>query len=180
MLLITYTFNENGEDYMKRKLKLPILLTAVVVMLSIFYIKEANSKRDTAPVNGDDLDVSVLNPEFTEARLQRLEAVNLQIEELEMLIAGGTLSADMVSETTAQIDELKEVKRLEADLEDVLMTQMDYDDVLVLLTDQEVVVDVYTDIEIDTLDKIEILKLAAKNFDSYAEDFSVVVSNSME
>ncbi|MGM9969038.1 MAG: SpoIIIAH-like family protein [Anaeroplasma sp.] len=166
---------------MKKKLKLPILLMAVVVMLSIFYIKEAqNNKTNTTPAGSNNLTASTLNPEFTEARIERIEEVNAQIKELEELIAGGTLNADGVLETTVKIDNLKEVKKLETDLEEVIIKQLEYDDVLVVLSNNEVVVDVYTSDEIDILTKIEILKLASVSFDNYAEEFSIKITSASE
>ena len=55
---------------MKKKIKLPILLLAVVVMMSIFYINEAN--KVTEPVDSPNLDTVTTNQEFAEARSKKL------------------------------------------------------------------------------------------------------------
>ena len=66
----------------KKKLKLPLLILAVVVMMSIFYIHE--SKEPTIPVGGtSELEGVSLNPEYAESRLASIEEVNLLIEEKE-------------------------------------------------------------------------------------------------
>lgn len=171
---------KNGEDQMKRKLKLPILLLAVVVMLSIFYIKEANDK--DAPVgnnNDDNLLLSNLNPEFTEARLERMESLNSEILELEELIAGGTLTADKVLETTVMIDELKEIKSNETSLEVIIMEELEYDDVLVIFEDDWVSIDIYTELEASSLPKIQIIRMAMDSFGSEC-GVSIATSNIYE
>lgn len=56
---------------MKKKLRLPILLLAVVVMMSIFYIHEANKTTD--PVGSPSLDSSTTNPDYAEARMKSIE-----------------------------------------------------------------------------------------------------------
>ena len=55
---------------MKKKLSLPILLLAVVVMLSIFYIKEADKTSD--PVAGPSLELHAV-------RLPTVNASNKEI-----------------------------------------------------------------------------------------------------
>ena len=72
---------------MKKKLKLPILLLALVAMMSIFYIKEARNSIDDKETNGDVLNSTNLNPEFSELRLKHLEEVNLELGEYEEKIA---------------------------------------------------------------------------------------------
>lgn len=150
---------------MKRKLKLPILLLAVVIMLSVFYIKEANSNgSNSTPANSDDLTMSALNPEFTEARLLGIEEANAQIQIWEEMIASGDLSADEVLETSALIDDLRDLKHKEVSLEEVIMDELSYDDVLVVAKDSNVYVDVYTDNEITKLAAVKIAKLAQTSF----------------
>lgn len=148
---------------MKKKLRLPILLLAVVVMLSIFYIKEAQNNPET-PVNGDSYNTSTLNPEFTEARLLSIEEVNTKVSELEASISSGDLSASEVLEVTAEINNIKDIKHKEVSLETTLMEANNYDDVLVLLGDEYLVVDVYTEDEIPTSTFIEIALLAKESF----------------
>lgn len=150
---------------MKKKLKLPILLLAVVIMLSIFYIKEANNN-PAEPVAGDDLSASSLNPDFTEARLLSLEEANTEIDELEASIASGTLTAQEVQATTAKITELKNIKHQEASLEETLIEMNNYDDVLVLLGEESLVIDIYTEEDITVAKFIELARLAKTNFGS--------------
>ncbi|MBE6137944.1 MAG: SpoIIIAH-like family protein [Erysipelotrichaceae bacterium] len=150
---------------MKKKLRLPILLLAVVIMLSIFYIKEA-SNNNSDPVSGDDLNASSLNPEFTEARLLSLEEANNEIDELEASIAAGNLTAVEVSNTTAKIQELKNIKHQEASLEATLIEMNSYDDVLVLLGEEALVIDIYTEDEITVSKFVELARLAKGSFGS--------------
>lgn len=150
---------------MKKKLKLPILLLAVVIMLSIFYIKEANNN-SADPVSGDDLNASSLNPDFAEARLLSLEEANNEIDELEASIASGTLTAVEVQQTTAKISQLKNIKHQEASLEETLIEMNNYDDVLVLLGEESLVIDIYTEDDITVAKFIELARLAKTNFGS--------------
>lgn len=150
---------------MKKKLRLPILLLAVVIMLSIFYIKEATDN-PTAPTNGDNLNASTLNPDFTEARLLSIEEANTQIEQWEESIASGTLSASEVKETTAKIANLREVKHQEVALEETIIELNNYDDVLVLLGEEYLVIDIYTEDDIAVSKFIEMARLAQESFGS--------------
>ena len=150
---------------MKKKLKLPILLLAVVIMLSIFYIKEANNN-PADPTSGTDLTTSSLNPDFTEARLQSIEETNAEIDELEESIASGTLSASEVKEATNRITELKSIKHQEAALEQSLIEMNNYDDVLVLLGEESLVINIYTEEDITVSKFIELGKMAKENFGS--------------
>ena len=164
---------------MKRKLKVPVLLLAIVIMLSIFYIKEANSD-NTKEVLGDDLNTVELNPEFTEARLNRANEISNQILEWEGLIAQGTLSADKVLETTALIDELKNIKALETALEISIASEMNYDDVLVIMDEDELVIDVYTENELDSQSYVKLMKMGYQSFEDYTQNVSVIVSHPSE
>lgn len=148
---------------MKKKLRLPILLLAVVVMLSIFYIKEAQDNPST-PVNSDEYNTSTLNPEFTEARLLSIEEVNSKVLELEASISSGNLSASEVLAVTTKINNIKDIKHKEVSLENSLIEANNYDDVLVLLSDEYLVVDIYTEEDIPTSTFIEIALLAKKTF----------------
>ncbi len=150
---------------MKKKLRLPILLLAVVIMLSIFYIKEAKDQ-PTGEVNGDNLQTSTLNPDFTEARLLSLTEASEQIAEWEESIASGTLSAQEVLDTTTKISNLKKVKHQEAELEQTIIELNQYQDVLVLLDDEYLVIDIYTADDIEVQSFIEIAKIAKQSFGS--------------
>ncbi len=162
----SYTCIVNGEDNMKKKLRLPILLLAVVIMLSIFYIKEARNKQPDAPVNGTNVETSTLNPEFTEARLLSIEEANTQIKEWEASIAGGNLTAAEVEATTKKINQLRETKHKEVALEESLMELNQYDDVLVLLGEEYLVIDIYTEEDIVVSKFIEMAKMAKQSFGS--------------
>lgn len=150
---------------MKKKLKLPILLLAVVIMLSIFYIKEAKVT-PTEPAGGDSLNTSTLNPDFTEARLLSIEEANAQIKEWEEAIASGSMTATEVKETTVKISNLKQIKHQEVALEETLIELNNYDDVLVLLGEEYLVIDIYTEEDIAVAKFIEMAKLAKESFGS--------------
>ena len=127
----------------KKKLKLPLLLLAVVVMMSIFYIHE--SKEPTLPVDGSgEYEGVSLNPEYAESRLASIEEVNLLIEEKQELIASGTLSVSEVENLTNEILDLKETKVNEVALEEMLIEALSFDDVLVMLEGEYLVIDIYS------------------------------------
>ena len=149
----------------KKKLKLPILLLAVVVMMSIFYIHE--SKEPTLPVDGNgELEGVSLNPEYAESRIADIAEVNLLIEEKEELIASGNLSVLEIENLTKEINELKETKINEVALEEMLIEALSFDDVLVLLEGEYLVIDVYTNNDITAEVFISVTRLAKEKFDS--------------
>ena len=149
---------------MKKKIKLPILLLAVVIMLSIFYVKEANKETNTTPTNGTEYEETSLNPEFTEARILNIQETNAEIQKLEDQIACGNLSALKVSELTTQIEALKEINHKEVSLEEAIIDSKKYADVLVLYEEDGVVIGVYTAETVSTSDFIDIVKLARNGF----------------
>ena len=149
----------------KKKLKLPILLFAVVVMMSIFYIHE--SKQPTVPVdNGSELEEASLNPEYAEARLSNIEQVNLLIEEKEKKIAGGNLGVNEIEIINSEIDFLRETKIKEVALEEMLIEALSFDDVLVVLEEEYIVIDVYTNSDVTKEVFISVSRLAKEKFDS--------------
>ena len=149
----------------KKKLKLPLLILAVVVMMSIFYIHE--SKEPTVPVGGgNELEGVSLNPEYAESRLASIEEVNLLIEEKEELIAAGNLSITEIEELTNEILQLRETKVNEVALEEILMDALSFDDVLVMLEGEYLVIDIYTNTDITTEVFISVSRLAKEKFDS--------------
>ena len=150
---------------MGKKLKLPILLLAVVLMLSIFYIKEAQNGELNEPVDGGNVVISPLNPEFTEGRLLSIQKANESINEYKASIASGELSAKEVEETTALINEILDIKQNEIALEQAIATALNYDDILVLVIDNYLVVSVYTEEEVTTNNFIAIARLAKSMFD---------------
>lgn len=149
---------------MKKKLRLPILLLAVVVMMSIFYIHEANKTTD--PVGSPSLDSSTTNPDYAEARMKSIEEVNALIEEAEAKIASGTLTVAQVEAENAKITSLRQTKMNEIALEEMIMASLDFEDVLVLLEDGVLVVDVYTETELTKSTFISISRLAKEKFDA--------------
>lgn len=149
---------------MKKKLRLPILLLAVVVMMSIFYIHEANKTTD--PVGSPSLDSSTTNPDYAEARMKSIEEVNALIEEAEAKITSGTLTVAQVEAENAKITSLRQTKMNEIALEEMIMASLDFEDVLVLLEDGVLVVDVYTETELTKATFISISRLAKEKFDA--------------
>lgn len=164
---------------MGKKLKLPILLLAVVVMLSIFYIKEAQDGDIKEPVDGGGVVVSPLNPEFTEGRLLSISKANELIEGYQETIATGKLSAKEVEETTLLINEILEIKHDEIALEQAISAALSYDDILVLVVDEYVVISVYTEDEVTANNFIAMARLAKSVFEN---DYivKVEVSNPLE
>lgn len=149
----------------KKKLKLPILLLAVVVMMSIFYIHE--SKQPTVPVdNGSGLEGVSLNPEYAETRISNIEVVSLLIEEKEKKIAEGNLSVNEIEIINNEINFLKETKIMEVALEEMLIEALSFDDVLVILEDGYLVIDIYTDEDLTKEVFISVSRLAKEKFDS--------------
>lgn len=149
---------------MKKKLRLPILLLAVVVMMSIFYIHEANKTTD--PVGSPSLDTSTTNPEFAEARMKSIEEVNALIKESEAKIASGTLTVAQVEVENAKIASLRQTKVNEIALEEMIMASLNFEDVLVLLEDEVLVIDVCTKDELTKATFISISRLAKEKFNA--------------
>lgn len=164
---------------MGKKLKLPILLLAVVVMLSIFYIKEAQDGDLKEPVDGGGVVVSPLNPEFTEGRLLSIAKANEQIEGYQEEIASGELSAKEVEEVTLLINDILATKHDEIALEQAISQSLSYDDIFVLVMNDYLVINVYTEEEVTTNNFIAIARLAKSVFDdNYI--VKVEVSNPLE
>ena len=149
---------------MKTKFKLPMLLLAVVVMMSIFYINEA-TKTDE-PVVAPSLESTTKNPDFAEARIKSIEEVNALIEESEAKIASGKLSVAEVELETNLINSLRQTKVDEIALEEMIMSALNYEDVLVLLEEEYLIVDVYTEEELTREVFINISRLAKEKFDA--------------
>ena len=150
---------------LKKKIKLPLLIFAVVVMMSVFYIHE--SKQPTTPVNGGgELNEVSLNPEYANARLENIQNVNLLIEEKEKLISSGTLSVTEVNQINNEINELKETKLNEVALEQMLIDALSFVDVLVVFEEDYLVIDVYTSNELTNEMFISVSRLAKEKFDS--------------
>ncbi len=160
---------------MKKKLRLPILLLAVVVMMSIFYIHEARNTDE--PVSAPNLQTTSTNPDYAEARIKSIEEVNALIEESEAKIASGQLSAVEIEKENALITSLRQNKVNEIALEEMIMASLDFDDVLVLLEGDFIVVDVYTEEELTKATFISISRLAKEKFSS---SYTVKLSKSSQ
>lgn len=158
---------------MKKKLRLPILLLAVVVMMSIFYIHEA--RKTNEPVSAPNLETTSTNPEYAEARMKSIEEVNALIEESEAKIASGKLTVNEIEKETALIASLRQTKMNEIALEEMIMASLNFEDVLVLLEDNYVVIDVYTKEELTKATFISISRLAKEKFNN---DYTVKLSKS--
>lgn len=158
---------------MKKKLRLPILLLAVVVMMSIFYIHEA--RKTNEPVSSPNLETTSTNPEYAEARMKSIEEVNALIEESEAKIASGKLTVSEIEKETALIASLRQTKMNEIALEEMIMASLNFEDVLVLLEDNYVVIDVYTKEELTKATFISISRLAKEKFNN---DYTVKLSKS--
>ena len=156
---------------MKKKIKLPILLLAVVVMLSIFYIREAN--KTVEPVGGSSLESTTTNAMYAEARLESIAEVNSLIKECEAKIASGELTSTEVELQNALISMYKQNKIYEIELEEMIMAALNYDDVLVLLEEDYIVIDIYTEEELTVETFIKVSKLAKEKFSA---DYTVKVS----
>ncbi len=163
---------------MKKKLKLPILLLAVVVMLSIFYIKEATTPKDENAGSNNAV-VSTLNPDFTEARLQSINETGSKIAELEEKIASGGLSADEIVETSNLIESLRQLKAKEVSLEKQIIKTYEYDDVLVLMGEDYLVVDLYKN-EAKEVSKLEFISMAKMAKESFGANVVVKVQTTSE
>lgn len=147
---------------MLKKNKLPILLLACVLMLSIFYVREA-ANSGTSPANTDVIgDVDTRYAVYAEARFDLVEERNAQIEELEASVAAGTKSSAEIEEIILQINSIYEIKYLEIALENEIIA-MGYQDVLVVATDNTVDIDILTD-NFTTSNFVSVALLAKEKF----------------
>ena len=156
---------------MKKKLSLPILLLAVVVMLSVFYIKEADKTTDY--VSGPSLEEVTTNAAYAEARLESIAYVNSLILECEQKIASGDLTLKEIEEQNQLITTLKETKVNEIALEEMIMAALNYNDVLVLVEDDFLVIDIFTEEELTVATFIKVSRLAKEKF---SDEYTIKLS----
>lgn len=157
---------------MLKKNKLPILLLAVVVMLSIFYIKQPGNDTDT-PVGGDGTITDTRYAEFAEERLALLQKRTENIATLEATIAAGSLSSSEIADVVSQINMIYNVQYTEVELENAIMA-MGYDDALVCVIGTDINIDILTN-EFTTSDFVSVALAAKEKFNkSYAVKISVV------
>ena len=126
---------------MIKKCILPIFLLAMVVVLSVFYIKQSTDDV-VNPVNGND-DTSVVS-DFANKRLEILEKRSEKIDELEAVIASGTLTNSEINQTVDEINDLYYLKYTEVELED-LIVGLGYQDSLVIIDNTNVSVTIIDD-----------------------------------
>lgn len=136
---------------MIKKCILPIFLLAMVVVLSVFYIKQSTDDV-VNPVNGQD-DTSVVS-DFANKRLEILEKRSEKIDELEAVIASGTLTNSEINQTVDEINDLYYLKYTEVELED-LIVGLGYQDSLVIIDNTNVSVTIIDD-ELTSSDFISI------------------------
>lgn len=136
---------------MIKKCILPIFLLAMVVVLSVFYIKQSTDDV-VNPVNGND-DTSVVS-DFANKRLEILEKRSEKIDELEAVIASGTLTNSEINQTVDEINDLYYLKYTEVELED-LIVGLGYQDSLVIIDNTNVSVKIIDD-ELTSSDFISI------------------------
>ena len=136
---------------MIKKCILPIFLLAMVVVLSVFYIKQSTDDV-VNPVNGND-DTSVVS-DFANKRLEILEKRSEKIDELEAVIASGTLTNSEINQTVDEINDLYYLKYTEVELED-LIVGLGYQDSLVIIDNTNVSVTIIDD-ELKSSDFISI------------------------
>lgn len=136
---------------MIKKCILPIFLLAMVVVLSVFYIKQSTDD-EVNPVNGND-DTSVVS-DFANKRLEILEKRSEKIDELEAVIASGTLTNSEINQTVDEINDLYYLKYTEVELED-LIVGLGYQDSLVIIDNTNVSVTIIDD-ELTSSDFISI------------------------
>lgn len=146
---------------MLKKSILPVVLLAMVVVLSVFYIKQ--SQDDVVdPVSGDNPQ-TVLS-ELASKRLEILEQRTNEIDELEALIASGSLSDEEIESNVNQINELYYLKYTETELEE-LIEQLGYEDSLVIIDDKNVSVMILSD-ELSTSDFISVARVVKEHLSS--------------
>lgn len=136
---------------MIKKCILPIFLLAMVVVLSVFYIKQSTDDV-VNPVNGND-DTSVVS-DFANKRLEILEKRSEKIDELEAVIASGTLTNSEINQTVDEINDLYYLKYTEVELEDLIIG-LGYQDSLVIIDNTNVSVTIIDD-ELTSSDFISI------------------------
>lgn len=139
---------------MIKKCILPIFLLAMVVVLSVFYIKQSTDDV-VNPVNGND-DTSVVS-DFANKRLEILEKRSEKIDELEAVIASGTLTNSEINQTVDEINDLYYLKYTEVELED-LIVGLGYQDSLVIIDNTNVSVTIIDD-ELTSSDFISIANI---------------------
>lgn len=119
---------------MLKKSILPIFLLAMVVVLSVFYIKKTTTD-DSKEVSNPD-EQTVLST-FASKRLEILDLRSVMIDKLEEEIASGSLTSQEIEAKVNEINDLYYLKYTETSLEDAIC-ELGFKDSLVVIEDKNV------------------------------------------
>lgn len=119
---------------MLKKSILPIFLLAMVVVLSVFYIKKTTSD-DSKEVSNPG-EQTVLST-FASKRLEILDLRSVMIDKLEEEIASGSLTTLEIEAKVNEINDLYYLKYTETSLEDAIC-ELGFKDSLVMIEDKNV------------------------------------------
>lgn len=137
------------------KKTLPIFLLALVVLLSVFYIKQTGV--DVPSGNQMPDNTQTVAYVFAEKRLEILQKRSQEAEQLEESIASSNMSASDIASVVDQINKLYYLKYTEVELEDAI-TILGYDECLVVIEKFDVNVSVLSE-EISAREFIQITNL---------------------
>lgn len=136
---------------MLKKSILPIFLLAMVVVLSVFYIKKTTSD-DSKEVSNPG-EQTVLST-FASKRLEILDLRSVMIDKLEEEIASGSLTTLEIEAKVNEINDLYYLKYTETSLEDAIC-EFGFKDSLVMIEDKNVSILIIDD-ELTTEDFINV------------------------
>lgn len=119
---------------MLKKSILPIFLLAMVVVLSVFYIKKTTTD-DSKEVSNPG-EQTVLST-FASKRLEILDLRSVMIDKLEEEIASGSLTSQEIEAKVNEINDLYYLKYTETSLEDAIC-ELGFKDSLVVIEDKNV------------------------------------------
>lgn len=119
---------------MLKKSILPIFLLAMVVVLSVFYIKKTTIDESKEVSNNNEQ--TVLSA-FASKRLEILDSRSAMIDKLEEEIASGSLTSKEVESKVNEINDLYYLKYTETNLEDAIC-ELGFDDSLVFIDNKMV------------------------------------------
>lgn len=125
---------------MFKKSILPVFLLSLVVLLSIFYIKQVE---DDTSVGGNDISdggTTVLS-DFATKRLAVLEERSQEVCRLETTIASGEVAQSEIAAVMNEINKIYYLKYTEVELEDAI-TILGYEECLVIISGYDVDVSV--------------------------------------
>ncbi len=138
------------------KKTLPIFLLALVVVLSVFYIKQIGNDVPSGSLD-DGGNINTISTEFAQKRLEVLEERTQVICDLEASIAAGNLENTDIAVIVDEINKLYYLKYTEVELEDAISI-LGYDECLVIIANFDVNVSVSSS-EISAKEFIQITNL---------------------